>query len=71
MLPISLQFRFYLTALDTRMIALSNSPFPIPGRRAFPALFPLPVDAAQVDGRLTVALSLGLKLTWMSSPFRS
>ena len=52
---------FHFPLINAPLIALFDCTFPIPSRCAFPAPLPLPVDAAQVDGRLTVVLSLGFK----------
>ena len=43
------------------IIAVTDGPLPVTGRCTFPALLPLPVDAAQMDGGFTIAFSLDLK----------
>ena len=47
--------------MNAHLIALSDQTFPIAGRCAFTTLLLLPVDAAQVDGRLTVMFPLYFK----------
>lgn len=58
---------FQPALLDTFRISLLNGTFFIAGTCAFSMLFLLPVDAAEVDGWLTIIFALNFK-TFMADP---